>query len=43
MLVALGAVVAALALAPTTHAAGTLTATFSKDADWGTPGRSVRR
>jgi chitinase len=30
------AVVAALALTPTTHAAGTLTATFTKDSDWGT-------
>jgi chitinase len=33
---AVGAVVAALALAPTSHAAGALTATFSKDSDWGT-------
>lgn len=33
---AVGAVVAALALAPTSHAAGTLSATFSKDSDWGT-------
>jgi chitinase len=33
---AVGAVVAALALAPSSHAAGTLTATFSKDSDWGT-------
>jgi chitinase len=30
------AVLAALALTPSTHAAGTLTATFSKDSDWGT-------
>ena len=33
---AVGAVVAALALAPTSHAAGALTASFSKDSDWGT-------
>jgi hypothetical protein len=32
---AVGAVVAALALAPTSHAAGALTASFSKDSDWG--------
>jgi chitinase len=36
VLMTLGAVVAALVLAPTTHAAGTLTATFSKDSDWDT-------
>ena len=36
VVLAVTAVVAALALAPSTHAAGTLTATFSKDSDWGT-------